>query len=55
VKREIETVWTRAYCASAFDRVLQWFTGITGASFGASYGESMGLEGVEKQVESASY
>lgn len=34
---------------------FNWFTGIAGASFGASHGESMGLEGGEKRMESVSY
>lgn len=31
-----------------------WFTGVAGASFGVSHGEWMGLEEVEKRVESVS-
>lgn len=34
---------------------FDWFAGTAGASFGASHGESMGVEGSKKRVESASY
>jgi len=34
---------------------FDWFIGIAGASFGASHGRSMGLEGIEKWMESVSY
>lgn len=34
---------------------FHWFTGIAGTSFGASHGESMGLEEVEIRVESVGY
>jgi hypothetical protein len=43
------------YISPPFSTVyFNWFTG-PGASFSASHGESMGVEGVENRVGSVSY
>ena len=55
LKSSIREDKTALYIAPPLSTVcFDSLTGIAGASFGASHGESMGLEGVEKWVESVS-
>lgn len=58
IQQEIDAYYladpTHQRAAESSGLPLNRFTGVAGASFGASHGESMGLEGVEKRVESVS-